>query len=143
MGVSLDSHIADLKKRYPEARVQTRRDRDGFAIVKLSFRPEFKYDLDKILAMDPDELKKHEAETLEALLEISGSSDPKKIGPAQLNAIVSRMRGESPADDLKISNEHMLAIDKLARERAEGRFRDDVEGFKVAMQELNAEIEAS
>ena len=81
VGVSLDEHIADLKQRYPDARIQTRRDRDGFAVVKLSYRPEYKYDLDKILAFDSDQLKQHEAETLEAILSFSGSSDPSKIGP--------------------------------------------------------------
>jgi len=53
VGVSLTEHVKDLKARYPNGRVQTRRDRDGFAIVKLSFKPEYKYDLDEIMAYDP------------------------------------------------------------------------------------------
>lgn len=53
VGVSLTAHVHQLKERYPQAQVQTRRDRDGFPIVKVSFKPEFKYDLDTILAYDP------------------------------------------------------------------------------------------
>ena len=50
VGVSLADHINSLKAEYPAARVQTRRDRDGFAIVKVSYKPEFKYDLDTLMA---------------------------------------------------------------------------------------------
>jgi len=34
-------------------KVQVRRDRDGFAIVKTSFEQEFKYNLDDIMNFDP------------------------------------------------------------------------------------------
>lgn len=56
VGVSLNEHVENLKKQFPTARVQTRRDRDGFAVVKLSHRPEYKYDLDEILSTDPKQL---------------------------------------------------------------------------------------
>ena len=66
--MSLSDHISQLKEQYPNAKVQTRRDRDGFAIVKVSFKPEFKYDLDAIMAHDPAFMKEHQAETLETIL---------------------------------------------------------------------------
>ena len=50
-------------------KVETRRDRDGFAIVKTSFKQEFKYDLDEILAYDPVKIKEKEMANLELLLE--------------------------------------------------------------------------
>ena len=79
VGVSLKEHTEDLKRRYPLARVETRRDRDGFAIVKVTYKPEFKYDLDKIMAMDEQEGKKHMAETLEAILQVqAGGLSPQE-----------------------------------------------------------------
>lgn len=54
------------------------------------------------------------------------------------------MRGHySPADDIKISSEHLIAIRKLSKERAEGRYVNDIEGFISAMQSLGSEIEAN
>jgi len=46
LGESLADHTAELKKRYPAITVQTRRDRDGFAIVKTIYATEYKYNLD-------------------------------------------------------------------------------------------------
>ena len=53
-GVSLDKHVEDLKAQYPQANIETRRDRDGFGIVKISHKREYKYDLDKILSFDKE-----------------------------------------------------------------------------------------
>jgi len=47
LGLSLDEHVADLKQKFPGVKVQTRRDRDGFAIVKTMYEPEYKYNLAK------------------------------------------------------------------------------------------------
>lgn len=58
LGESLNDHIANLKKQFEGVAVETRRDRDGFAIVKLSLAPKFKYNLDKILQQDPAEARK-------------------------------------------------------------------------------------
>jgi len=52
LGQSLNEHIADVKQKFPEMMVETRRDRDGFAIVKTSYKREFKYNLDQILDFD-------------------------------------------------------------------------------------------
>jgi len=35
----------------------------------VSYKPEFKYNLDEILAFDPEKMHDHQAETLEALLQ--------------------------------------------------------------------------
>jgi len=58
LGESLNDHTANLKKQFEGVTVETRRDRDGFAIVKLSLAPKFKYNLDKILQQDPAEAHK-------------------------------------------------------------------------------------
>jgi len=77
VGVSLDDHVKKMKRNYPTATVQTRRDRDGFAIVKLNFKPEYKYNLDDILEADPETIKMRQAETLEAVLKATLPKDPK------------------------------------------------------------------
>jgi hypothetical protein len=41
----------------PDMEVYTRRDRDGFAIVKTMMKPKYKYDLDKILNTDLKEVE--------------------------------------------------------------------------------------
>ena len=56
LGVSLAEHVRGLKDQYPGVTISTRRDRDGFAIVKVSFKPEFKYDLDRSLEQDTEQL---------------------------------------------------------------------------------------
>lgn len=68
VGVSLKEHVTDLKKRYPGVLIETRRDKEGYAIVKISHKPEYKYDLDQILDFDTNELKQKQAETIEAVL---------------------------------------------------------------------------
>jgi len=46
LGQSLQEHTAELKKSMPQMKVEVRRDRDGFAIVKTTFSPELKYPID-------------------------------------------------------------------------------------------------
>lgn len=50
-------------------RVQTRRDRDGFPIVKTMFKKEYKYDLSKIESFDPEVEMQKMNETFETLLD--------------------------------------------------------------------------
>jgi hypothetical protein len=56
LGQSLNEHTTDLKKKFPEITVQTRRDRDGLPLVKIVMKPKYKYNLDEILNMDPQEM---------------------------------------------------------------------------------------
>lgn len=149
VGVSLKSHINQLKQKYPKAQIQTRRDRDGFAIIKVSFKPDFKYDLDTILANDPKAAKVHKAETLEALLrQALGDDSAKKIEmvkqltPTQIQKSIQVFMGLSD-DSCPTSNtsyEDRLKIRELAEERAFGRFKDDADGFVQRMQQLASEI---
>lgn len=48
--------------------VQTRRDRDGFAIVRVTFQPEYKYNIDEIEAWDKDKARAQLNKTVESLL---------------------------------------------------------------------------
>ena len=53
LGQSLNDHIAELKEKFPNIKLQTRRDRDGMPIVKMSLKQEFKYNLDELMSTDP------------------------------------------------------------------------------------------
>lgn len=68
LGESLADHTSELKKNFPGMKVETRRDRDGFAIVKTSFAPEYKYNLDEILNFDSDKSEQHNMQTIEEIL---------------------------------------------------------------------------
>jgi hypothetical protein len=48
--------------------VLTRRDRDGFAVVKTMFKPEYKYNLEDIENFDYQKAKQVRDETVEAVL---------------------------------------------------------------------------
>ena len=60
-----------MKEKYPDAKVATRRDRDGFAIVKISHEREWKYNLDRMLEHDQERENERQAETLEIILKHS------------------------------------------------------------------------
>ena len=131
VGVSLTEHVTDLKARYPTAKVQTRRDRDGFAIVKLVFKPEYKYDLEEIMAYDPIKAQQQQAETLEALL--------KEIMPENdIQEGIKILAGlDEPMSQQNLTYEDRLAINTLTKERVSGRFKDDVAGFIKEVQKLS------
>jgi hypothetical protein len=46
LGQSLNEHTYDLKEKYPELTVETRRDRDGLPLVRILMKPKYKYNLD-------------------------------------------------------------------------------------------------
>jgi hypothetical protein len=48
-------HVEHLKKEFPDLQVEVRRDRDGYAIVKTQYKPTFKYSLDELDEVDPDQ----------------------------------------------------------------------------------------
>ena len=55
LGVSVMEHIEQIKANHPDVEVQTRRDRDGFAIIKTRYKPKYKYNLDDIVGNNPIE----------------------------------------------------------------------------------------
>ena len=63
LGESLMEHIEKIKNDFPNVEVQTRRDRDGFAIVKTLHKPQYKYNLNRILNFNPDEAERLLKET--------------------------------------------------------------------------------
>lgn len=60
--------------------ITTRRDQDGLALVKIAYKPQYKYNLDQILATDPEENKRIYEETQEALMKHYGAAEnPRSI----------------------------------------------------------------
>lgn len=69
LGQSLKDHIDQIKQDFPGMKVQTRRDRDGFAIIKTSYKQEYKYNMEEILSADLEENRRVLLETFERLAE--------------------------------------------------------------------------
>ena len=69
LGMSLADHMDKLRKEYPGATVLSRRDRDGYAIVKVQFRPEYKYNFDLLVNYDQENEMERFNSAIELLLE--------------------------------------------------------------------------
>jgi hypothetical protein len=67
LGESLKDHVDDLKTRFPEIEVAVRRDREGYPIVKTTFAPRYKYDIEKAIAYNPDEAMQRVNQSIEDL----------------------------------------------------------------------------
>jgi hypothetical protein len=92
-GKSLNDHVADLKQQMPEARVQTRRDREGFAVVKVLQAKEYKYDLKKLLEFDPQQSEERLLESLEQIAKATGNSDLESSNPEDVKKVVGALLG--------------------------------------------------
>ena len=86
-------------------------------------KPRYKYNLDEILSMDPQEMKKLQNETQEALLQEFMPEDKKdflyKVGE-QTKGASSDYLTQDQAENLKA----------LFTQRFHGKYKDDLEGFK-------------
>lgn len=93
LGVSLADHMATLRKEYPGATVLSRRDRDGYAIIKLQFRPEYKFEFDTLVNFDQEhEQQKFYASIEELLKRTSGNKDlPERFDEHKLQAEIHRL----------------------------------------------------
>ena len=130
-GVSLSEHILDLKQKFPEAKVETRRDRDGFAIVKISHEKEWKYDLDKIIEFDQVEEDRRSAETMEILLRNSIPRDPADTqSPADQ---LTNMMMNQDENEFDLTTASKLQISELMKQRVIGKYRDNNESFEAAL----------
>jgi len=116
LGQSLNEHTVELRKQYPNIKIQTRRDRDGFPVVKVSMKKEYKYKLEEILETDPQELKTLWQETQEAALGVFMPEDPKEFV-------------EQAASGQYLDGVDGQAMHALMEERFSGRFQDDLPGF--------------
>lgn len=83
----------------------------------------YKYNIDDILASDPASILKHKNETLEALLGVFLPEDPKDF-------IEKAISGDAFAG---VEGEE---LESLMQKRLEGKYKDDIEGFKADCLEL-------
>lgn len=133
LGESLNDHIGSLKKQFAGVTVETRRDRDGFAIVKLSLAPKFKYNLDEILQQDPVEAQRISQENQEAILKEFMPAEPREFAQK-----VGDMHSSTnqKADDYLNTKGHEL-LQTLMDERYRGKYRDDLDGFVKELQYIS------
>lgn len=54
LGQSLDEHLNEMKDKFPGTQVFSRRDKEGFAVIKMTFNQEYKYNLNDIEEWDKD-----------------------------------------------------------------------------------------
>lgn len=79
LGESLTEHCENLKKSFPGLKVLVRRDRDGFAIVRTKFAPEYKYNIDDMENYDEDAARTRMHETVEAIVNFIHPQKPEEI----------------------------------------------------------------
>lgn len=123
LGQSLNEHTAELRKQYPNVDLQIRRDNDGFPIIKLAMKREYKYNIDDIINTDSEQLIQSQNETLEALLGVFMPEDPKEF--------IEKAAAGDAFDGID-----QEALDNLIQKRFEGEYKDDLEGFKLQCQLL-------
>ena len=72
-GVSLEDHIAAVKKVTPEAHVESFVDKDGFTVVKKVIKKHYKYSLDQMLSNTPADIEQKFKKRINQVIEQSGS----------------------------------------------------------------------
>lgn len=116
LGQSLAEHTNELASQYPNVSIETRRDNDGFPIVKLSMKRQYKYNIDQIFDSDVNWLKQTEQETVEALLAVFMPQDPKEF--VDQAASGQAFQG--------VNNQLLM---ELIFKHYEGEYKDDLNGF--------------
>lgn len=131
LGVSLEEHVDGLQRQFPDISVTTLRDRDGYAIVRMALKPQYKFDLDEIKSLDADSLHTANLEAQEAILEVFLPDDKKAFVEA-----VAAIHTNRVTDGLTQDGFEQLRA--LKRERLVGKFREDHAAYKQALQELKS-----
>ena len=112
-----------------------RRDRDGFAIIRLSQKREYKYDLNRIMAYDPEKADQLVRETENALAKITQAS----FGENQ-EEIVKNMTSNIDIflgnHSSNVPEEIQIDLQTLVKERVHGKYSEDLEGFTRAFEDL-------
>lgn len=77
-------------------RVQARRDRDGFAIIKTLYDSSYKYDIDRLEAWNPEQANVEMNQTIEAILQAVLPADSQQIiddVTSQLETTIPMLQG--------------------------------------------------
>lgn len=129
LGISLEEHVDGLKKQFPDINIDTLRDRDGYAIVRMTLKPQYKFDYDEIKSLDAAALHKANLEAQEAILEVFMPDDKKAFVQAVAAIHMNRVTDGLTQDGIE-------ELRCLKRERLVGKFREDHAGYKKALEEL-------
>lgn len=112
--------------------VQTRRDRDGFAIVRITFQPEYKYNIDDIEEWDRDKARAQMNRTVETLLASvipDGDLDKSLSRLMSKDSLQNLLKNMTHPDDATESFEFdawtKLQIQDLASASTEGKLTDN------------------
>jgi hypothetical protein len=127
LGVTVEEHVGGLQRQFPDVSVKTLRDKDGFAIVRMTLKPQYKFELDSIKSLDAEALHNANLEAQEAILEVFLPSDPKEFVQA-----VAALHTNRVTDGLTQEGFEMLRA--LKRERLVGQYVDDHAGYKSALE---------
>ena len=130
LGQSLKEHTEQLRMEFPDVGIETRRDRDGYAIVKLSHQKKYKYDLDALLAAEPADLRKTQLDVQEALTSVFMPEDTQQF-VATVGAVHSGAKV-----GLELDQDSFEKLNDLIRERYLGKFKDDHASFVQACRTL-------
>lgn len=125
LGQSLDEHVEELKAKYPNVTVLTRRDRDGFPVIKTQFKKEYTYDIERMESFDAESEMKKINETLEKVIDkvMPGSSQDVIDGvSANLQDIVAS------ANNATIDTWTKLQLTRLTQAKVRG----EIDSYEVA-----------
>lgn len=103
-------------------KVQARRDRDGFAIIKTLYDSTYKYDIDKLETFDPTQAKQEQDQTMEAIFKNFLPDEQQVIDEVSKNletTIPSILSNDEPRFELDAFTK--LRVQTLANQKFDGR----------------------
>ena len=140
LGESLKDHVEDIKSRFPHVNVLVRRDRDGYPIVKTQYKPQYKYNLADIEKFNADETMTTIKESLDDILKtVLGQDSILKLDKQQLESKLAMLMNnkDQGSKNYDLDDTTKQAVAQLWRERTQGRFKNDREGFTKAFMALS------
>lgn len=112
-----------------------RRDRDGYPIVKTQYKPQYKYNLEDIENFDAEKEQTLMKETLDDVLKtVMGREGLNSLDKQGLESKMMLMKRGAPQQQFDEKTKE--AISNLWKERVNGRFTNDREGFTKAFFEI-------
>lgn len=126
LGESLKDHVDDLKSRFPELEVQVRRDREGYPIIKTSFSPVYKFDIEKTLQFDPDVAMKNIKESVEDIqASVYGVKSISNLNREELEKKISNAMNTINEPQYAYDASTQAVLEGLWKERLNGKYQHD------------------
>jgi hypothetical protein len=116
----------------------SRRDREGFAIIKISFKPEYKFDVDALTSFNKEEAERKLMQSLEDIL--ASATGGKGFDESSIDATKLKDEIRHLASDDRMVNDlssfAKLSIQQLVQERVSGIYKNDPAGFVTEFENL-------